>query len=590
MELTISSAPFWVKKGGLPMLRILKRLPPVKTALAIVFLLVQTGCALYLPYLTAGIVDKGIVTGDIGYIWRQGGLMLIFTVCSLAAALLNMYIAGNIAFKIGKELRNEIFTKVLSFSKTEYDKFGISALITRNTNDVTQVQNVLEMFLKFLILSPLYLIGGIYLTWRLSPGLAIPFMVVIPFMAAAAVVIRRFATPLYGKMQKLLDKLNLLFREGLTGVRVIRAFAKEDEDYEKYEEINRAYTQTSVTAGTIMSIFVPLITLILNMATLGILWIGGNRAVSGNLEVGAIIAAINYSMQILLGFGLLTNVILTLPRGQVSAKRVYEILDTPLSIMDAPESQTAADNSTLSFEQVSFRYGGAAEKTLCDISFTVNKGQTLAIIGGTGDGKTSLLSLIPRLYDVEEGSVKINGIDVRNMVQADLRKLVSSTPQKSSLMMGTIRSNMHLAKPNATDEEIWSALEDACAAEFVKKLPDGLDSQVEKGGGNFSGGQRQRLCIARTLLKNAAIYLFDDSLSALDFKTDAAVRAAMKIRLKNNIGIVVTQRISSARNADIIAVLDKGKLVGLGTHDELVKDSLIYQEIIRSQGYKEEAA
>lgn len=572
------------------MLRILKRLPPVKTILAIVFLLIQTGCALYLPYLTAGIVDKGIAAGDIGYIWRQGGLMLIFTLCSLAAALLNMYLAGNIAFQMGKELRDEFFTKALSFSKTEYDKFGTSALITRNTNDVTQVQNVLEMFLKFMILSPLYLIGGIYLTWRLSPDLAIPFIVVIPFMAAAAVVIHRFATPLYSKMQKLLDKLNLLFREGLTGVRVIRAFAKEEEDCRKYGEINRAYTQTSITAGTIMSIFVPLITLILNMATLAILWIGGSRGASGNLEVGAIIAAINYSMQILIGFGLLTNVILTLPRGQVSAKRVYEVLDTNLSIMDAPETETTDGCSSLSFEHVSFRYGGAAEKTLCDMSFTVNKGQTMAIIGGTGDGKTSLLSLIPRLYDTEEGSVKINGINIRNMAQADLRKLVSSTPQKSSLMMGTIRSNMYLARPGATDEEIWSALEDSCAAEFVKKLPNGLDSQVEKGGGNFSGGQRQRLCIARTLLKDAAIYLFDDSLSALDLKTDAAVRSAMKKRLKNNIGMIVTQRVSSAQSADIIAVLDKGKLVGLGTHDQLVKDCLIYQEIIRSQRYKEDAA
>lgn len=572
------------------MLRILKRLPPVKTALAILSLLVQTGCSLYLPYLTAGIVDKGITAEDMDYIWRQGGLMLVLTVCSLAAALLNMYIAGNIAFKMGKELRDEIFTKVLRFSKTEYDMFGTSVLITRNTNDVTQVQNVLEMVLKFLILSPLYLVGGIYLTWRLYPGLTVPFIIVIPFMTVAAVMIHRFATPLYGKIQKLLDKLNLLFREGLTGVRVIRAFAKEEEDYRKYEEINGAYTQNSITAGTIMSIFVPLITLILNMATLGILWIGGKHAAYGELEAGAIIAAITYSAQILMGFGLLTNVILTLPRGQVSARRVYEVLDTPLSIIDSSESETAAGNSALSFEQVSFRYGDAAEKTLFSISFTVNKGQTLAVIGGTGDGKTSLLSLIPRLYDVEEGSVKINGTDVRDMAQADLRSLVSYTPQKSSLMIGTIRSNMYLAKPNATDEEIWSALEAACAAEFVKKLSNNLDSPVEKGGSNFSGGQRQRLCIARTLLKNAAIYLFDDSLSALDFKTDAAVRTAMKERLQNNIGVIVTQRVSSARNADMIAVLDKGKLVGLGTHDELMKDSLIYQEIVQSQGYKEEAA
>jgi ATP-binding cassette subfamily B protein len=572
------------------MLKILKRLPPVKTTLAIIFLLAQAGCALYLPYLTAGIVDNGIIAGDIGYIWRRGGLMLAFTVFSLIGALLNMYIAGNIAFKLGKELRDDIFVKALSFSKAEYDGLGTSALITRNTNDVTQVQTVVEMFLKFLILSPIYLIGGIYLTWRLNPSLAIPFIVVIPFMAIAAVVIYRFATPLYGTMQKLLDRLNLLFREGLTGVRVIRAFVKENEDYKKYEETNLSYTQTSITAGTIMSVFVPLITLILNLATLGIMWIGGSRAASGNMDVGAIMAAISYSAQILMGFGLMTNVILTLPRGEVSAKRIYEVLDTTPGIMDAPIPKTATDNATLSFDGVSFRYAGAAKKTLSDINFTVNQGQTLSIIGGTGDGKTSLLSLIPRLYDTEEGSVKIGGTDVRDMEQANLHKLVSYTPQKSALMMGTIRSNMKLAKPDATDEEIWSALDIACATNFVKKLPGGLDSPVEKGGGNFSGGQRQRLCITRTLLKDAMVYLFDDSLSALDFKTDAAVRAAMKKRLQDKITVIVTQRIGSARNADLIAVLDKGALAGLGTHTGLMRDNAVYQEIVRSQGYKEEAA
>jgi ABC-type multidrug transport system fused ATPase/permease subunit len=571
------------------MFKILKQLPPLPTGLAIAFLLVQTGCALYLPYLTAGIVDKGIIAGDIGYIWRQGGLMLAFTVFSLAGALLNMYIAGNIAFGLGQQLRDKIFSKVLCFSQAEYDRFGTSALITRNTNDVTQVQTVVEMFLKFLILAPLYLLGGIYLTWRLNPSLAIPFVAVMPFMAVAALVIYRFATPLYNKLQKLLDRLNLLFREGLTGVRVIRAFANEEADYRKYAQTNRDYTQTSIAAGTIMSVFVPLTTLILNLATIGIMWIGGRSAAAGSMDIGAMMAAITYSAQILVGFGLLTNVILTLPKGQVSAKRIHEVLATPLSVKDCRRPLPPADVSLL-FDRVDFRYPGAAGKTLENISFSLAQGQTLAIISGTGEGKTSLLGLIPRLYDVANGSIQIGGVDVRQLAQAVLHQLVSLAPQRSLLLTGTIRSNLLLAKKDATDAEIWAALDAACATEFIKKLPNGLDSPVEKGGGNFSGGQRQRLCIARALLKDAVIYLFDDSFSALDFKTDAAVRAALKTRLPAKITVIVVQRVSTIADADLIAVLDKGRLAGLGTHQELLRSNPVYQEIVRSQAYLKEVA
>ncbi len=571
------------------MLRFLKRMPPVKTALAILFLLVQTGCALYLPYLTAGIVNNGIVAGDISYIWRQGILMLGFTMFSLVGALLNMYFAGNIAFGLGAQLRNEIYEKALSFSKAEYDKFGTSALITRNTNDVTQVQSFVDMVLKFLILSPLYLIGGIYLTWRLSPSLARPFIAVIPLMMISAIVIYRFATPLYSKMQKMLDKLNLLFREGVTGVRVIRAFLKEQEDYRKYENTNKEFTKTSIIAGTIMSVFVPLITFIINVAIIGILWIGGNAASTGGMEVGAIIAAISYAAQILMGFALLTNVILTLPRGQVSAKRIAEVLDTPLSIKNTAQPENAHDLS-LQFENVDFRYPGAVKRTLEGINFSVERGQTLAIIGSTGDGKSSLLGLISRLYDTENGSVKVDGVDIRSLEQSELRSLISYAPQKSSLLMGSIRGNMKLAKQDVTDQEIWSALDAANASEFIRNLPDGLASPVEKGGANFSGGQKQRLCIARTLLKDADIYLFDDSFSALDFKTDAAVRSAIQKRLRDKITVIVAQRVNTIVNADTILVLDNGRTAGIGTHKELLATNVVYQEIVRSQGYEEVAA
>lgn len=571
------------------MLRIIKRLPPGKTALSITFLLMQISCALYLPYLMANIVNNGIVAGDIAYIWRQGALMIALTIFSLIGQVLNTYISAKIAYKLGMDLRSDIYRKALSFSKSEYDKFGTSSLITRNTNDVTQVQNLIEMGLKFFILSPLYLIGGIGMTFLLSPKLALIFVAVVPFLTIATIIIYKIANPLYGKMQKLQDKLNLYFREGLTGVKVIRAFGKEDDEYQKYRVANQDYTRTSITAATIMAVFVPIITLLISIATLIITWIGAGSVAAGTMEIGTIMGAISYSVQILTGFGILTSVILAIPRGQISVGRIHEVLDTPLSIQDE-KTPVLPGNGSLQFEHVDFRYPGAAKRTLEDINFTVQKGQCLAIIGSTGDGKTSLVNLIARLYDVENGCVKIGGTDIRQISQPELRELVSLTPQKSTLFMGTIRENMLMGKPDATDGEIWAALDMACATEFVKGLPSGLDSVIDKSGGNFSGGQKQRLCIARTLIKNAGIYIFDDSFSALDFKTDAAVRSNMKTKRSGAITVIVAQRISTIMGADLIAVLENGRLAGLGTHDGLKATNRVYGEIVDSQTYKEVVA
>lgn len=571
------------------MLRIIKRLPPGKTALSITFLLMQISCALYLPYLMANIVNNGIVAGDIAYIWRQGALMIALTIFSLIGQVLNTYISAKIAYKLGMDLRSDIYRKALSFSKSEYDKFGTSSLITRNTNDVTQVQNLIEMGLKFFILSPLYLIGGIGMTFLLSPKLALIFVAVVPFLTIATIIIYKIANPLYGKMQKLQDKLNLYFREGLTGVKVIRAFGKEDDEYQKYRVANQDYTRTSITAATIMAVFVPIITLLISIATLIITWIGAGSVVAGTMEIGTIMGAISYSVQILTGFGILTSVILAIPRGQISVGRIHEVLDTPLSIQDE-KTPVLPGNGSLQFEHVDFRYPGAAKRTLEDINFTVQKGQCLAIIGSTGDGKTSLVNLIARLYDVENGCVKIGGTDIRQISQPELHELVSLTPQKSTLFMGTIRENMLMGKPDATDGEIWAALDMACATEFVKGLPSGLDSVIDKSGGNFSGGQKQRLCIARTLIKNAGIYIFDDSFSALDFKTDAAVRSNMKTKRSGAITVIVAQRISTIMGADLIAVLENGRLAGLGTHDGLKATNRVYGEIVDSQTYKEVVA
>jgi ATP-binding cassette subfamily B protein len=570
------------------MLKVIKKLPIALSLVAIAFLIVQIVCSLWLPLVTADIVNVGIMTSDTAIIWSKGYLMIALSVAAMIGAICNTYLFSKISYELGGQLRADLYRKVLRFSKHEFDKFGTSSLITRNTNDVTQVQTLVEGGLKFLILAPAMLVGGIIMTALLSPTLALVFLCAVPLLLISYFIIYRFASPLYEKMQRLLDNLNQFFREGLTGVKVIRAFGKESEEYEKYKAVNHEYTKKYITAGTIMSISVPLVTMLVSLATVFIVWVGGNGVSTGNIEVGSIMGAISYSGLILGGFGMLTNVILSIPRGQISAKRIYEVLDMPISIND-PAKASESGKTTLSFESVDFRYQGAERRTLENISFTVNKGKTLAIIGSTGDGKSSLVNLIPRLYDVEKGCVKIGGTDIRKLEQKTLHDLVSLSPQKSTLFFGTVRSNMLAGKPDATDDEIWAALDMAHATDFVCTLPNGLDGAVEKGGGNFSGGQKQRLCIARALLKNAAIYIFDDSFSALDFKTDGEVRRAMRSKLKDAITVIVAQRVGTVMDADMIAVLDNGKLAGLGTHEQLKADCPVYKEIIDSQFYKEEA-
>jgi ATP-binding cassette subfamily B protein len=574
------------------MLKIVKRLPPAQCLIAIAFLLIQIVTTLYLPYVTADIVDNGVRAADIPYIWSKGNLMFLLSAFGLVGALCNTFLFSRISYRLGGAVRSDIYRKVLSFSKHEFDRIGTSSLITRTTNDVTQVQTLVEGGLKFLIMAPAMLIGGIIMTGLLSPVLALVFLGAVPVLGVSYFVIYRYANPLYAKMQRLLDKLNLLFREGLTGVKVIRAFDKDDQEYEKYRAFNREYTRTFVTAGTIMSVAIPLVTMLVSLATVLITWIGGLGVGDGTIEVGVIMAAITYSVQILMGFAMLTTVIVSIPRGQISAQRINEVLDLPLSIKESlePETLVEAMKTTLTFENVDFRYQGARHRTLSDISFSVHTGQTLAIIGSTGDGKTSLVNLLSRLYDVESGSIRISGTDIRSLEQKRLRDLVSFCPQKSTLFFGSIRSNMQEGKPDADDAQITEALAVAQAADFVDDLPNGLDSAVDKDGGNFSGGQKQRLCIARTLIKDAAIYVFDDSFSALDFKTDRAVREAMRPKLKDAITVIVAQRIGTVMDADVILVLDKGRVAGLGDHETLKETNAVYQEIIDSQFHREARA
>lgn len=516
-------------------------------------------------------------------------LMILLTLLSLGGQIMNTYLSSRIAYDFSMRLRQDIYTKVLQFSKYEYERFGTSSLITRNTNDVTQVQSLVEMGLKFLIIAPLYLLGGIGLTYSLSPKLSLIFIAVIPFLTAGTILIYKFANPLYEKMQKWIDRLNLLFREGLTGVKVIRAFNRQAEDYNKYQTANLEYTKTAIAAGTIMSAFTPFITLLLNLTTVIILWVGAGSVSQGTMEVGTIMGTISYSAQILMGFAILTNVILAIPRGQISIQRIHEILHTPLSIGE-PEVPALPDNSSLKLEHVDFRYPGAKKQALTGIQLNVQTGQTLAIIGSTGSGKSSLVNLLNRLYDVDNGTIRMADVDIRDIPLEELHSRISLAPQRSTLFMGTICDNMKMANPVATDAEIWQALDLACATEFVIGLPDGLDSTVEKNGGNFSGGQKQRLSIARTLLKPADIYIFDDTFSALDYKTDAAVRAGMKRHLVGAIVIIIAQRVSTVIAADQIAVLDDGRLTGVGTHEQLLADNSVYQEVVESQIYREGTA
>ena len=566
------------------MQKIIKRLSPLPVIAAIVFLLIQVLCDLYIPTLTADMVNNGIVKGDTGFIWQLGIIMILISLCGFAAALLNTNISARISYKLGCVLRKDIFRKTSQFSNDEFDKIGTSSLITRTTNDVTQVQNLIEMFLKFLILAPLYLVGGVVMAYRLSPSLSTVFVVIVPIVALAAIGISMYANPLYAKMQKTIDRLNLIFREGLNGVKVIRAFRKEKLEYERYEKDNDEYTKTSIRVNAIVGLLMPIMSLVMSLATIAITWIGGKSIGSGSMEIGTMMGVIAYSAQIMTGFMLITNVISSIPRGVTSAKRINEVLDMPLTICDAKNAKQALNQeASLVFEHVTYAYQGAEKNAVQDISFGVHRGQTLAIIGSTGSGKSTIVNLVPRLYDVGGGKILLNDTDIREMAQSTLHDSVSLIPQKSSLFFGTVRENMQLGKPTATDDEIWAALETANAAAFVRSLDGGLDGIIEKGGGNFSGGQKQRLCIARAILKKADVYVFDDSFSALDFKTDGEIRAALKGKLTNAVTVIVAQRISTIMNADKILVLNEGKIAGIGTHDELKQSSEVYREIMASQ-------
>ncbi|OTN73696.1 ABC transporter ATP-binding protein [Enterococcus faecium] len=575
------------------MLKIVKRISLTSAIAAAVFMVIQVLADLYLPTLTSNIIDKGVAQGDVDYIWHTGFVMIGFSLISILAAIANTFFATRESQKLGKQLRTDVYKKSESLTKDAFDKYGTASLITRTTNDVTQIQMVTQMFLRMMINAPITLIGASILAYQKDHQLTKIFLVVIPVMIILIGGIMYFAVPLFKSMQKKTDRLNLVFREGLTGVRVIRAFDKTRFEENRFDLANKDYTNTAIKVNTIVALMMPMMTLIMSGTNVAITWFGGHYIADMTLEVGNLIAFMTYAMQILISFMMLSAIFIMVPRAQASADRINEVLDEKIGIHDPENPKTvsfAGKNATLAFNHVNYRYHGAEKLALEDIDFQAKSGEIVAIIGGTGSGKTTLVNLIPRLYDIESGSIQINGTDISDMTQYNLRELMGFVPQKAVLFSGTIRDNMQYGKPDATDEMIWKALEIAQAKDFVSEMEDGLDSHVEQGGGNFSGGQRQRLAIARALVKAADIYVFDDSFSALDFKTDANLRQALKTNMKESITVLVAQRVSTVMDADMILVLDEGKLVGKGTHEELLATNETYQEIVHSQLREEDLA
>lgn len=568
------------------MIKIWKRVPIISALLAIFFMIIQVMSELYLPTLTSNIINDGVAKGDIDYIWASGFVMIGFSVISIIAAVGNTYFAVRESQKLGRTLRSEIYEKVERSSIRSFDKFGTASLITRTTNDVNQIQMVTQMFLRMMINAPITLLGASFLAYRKDPQLTKIFLVVIPIILVTISAVMYFAIPLFKSMQEKTDRLNLVFRDGLTGVRVIRAFNKADFESKRFDDANHDYTQTAIKVNTIVASMMPLMTFIMSGTNVAITWFGAHYIANMELEVGNLIAFMTYAMQILMSFMMMAMIFAIIPRAQASANRINEVLEEKDDIVDPeiPQPLTLQKTkATLIFDQVNYRYDGAENLALKQIDFEVKSGETLAIIGGTGSGKTTLINLIPRLYDAESGNVLINGFATNEVTQVALRETIGFVPQKAVLFSGTIRENMQYGDPNVTDDAIWRALTIAQAADFVSQLEAGLDSRVEQGGGNFSGGQKQRLAIARALVKQADIYVFDDSFSALDFKTDAKLRQALNAEITDSILVIVAQRVSTVMDADTILVLDEGTVVGKGTHKTLMETCPTYREIVESQ-------
>ncbi len=558
-------------------------------ALAVVQL-VSVACQLYLPSLNAGILDRGVARGDTGYIWRVGAIMLAITVVQVGAAVCAAFVGSLLAMSFGRDLRGAVFAKVSDFSGREVGRFGAPSLITRGGNDVQQVQQVVLMACTLMVSAPIMMVGGIILSLHEDAPLA-PVMVTAMLVLGVAVglLVRRMV-PGFRAMQQRIDVVNRVMREHLTGARVIRAVVREPYERERFGGANQDLTDASLRVGRLMTALFPTVFVVMNVSTVAVWWFGGHQVGDGSVQIGSLTAYMTYLTQILMSVMMATFMIMMVPRAAVSAERIGEVLDTQVSVRP-PEHPRSPDRvrGVVRFENAGMQYPGADTPVLCGISLLAPPGQTIAVVGSTGSGKTTLISLVARLFDATEGSVSIDGIDVRELDPEQLWGHVGIVPQRAYLFSGTVADNLRYADPDATDEQLWEALEVAQAAPFVRGLEGGLAAAVNQGGSNFSGGQRQRLCIARALVARPRIYLFDDAFSALDLTTDRRLRAAMAPWVREATVFVVGQRISTVQHADQIVVLDAGRMVGLGTHDELLASCPTYREIVQSQQAQEAA-
>jgi ATP-binding cassette, subfamily B, multidrug efflux pump len=550
--------------------------------------LIATIAALYLPALNADIIDNGVVLGDTGYIMRVGVVMLGVSLVQVAATIVAVYFGSRTAMGVGRDLRSAIFRKVGEFSSREVSRFGAPSLITRNTNDVQQIQMMTAVGLTMVVTAPIMMVGGIIMALREDVGLAWLVAVAVPVLGASIAVIASRLIPSFRSMQKKIDDVNRVLREQATGIRVLRAFVREPFETERFDRANTELTDVSLTVGRWMAAMFPIVILILNVSSVAVLWFGGLRIEAGAMQIGSLTAFLTYLIQILMSVMMATLMFVMVPRAAVSADRIGEILDTEPSVRP-PEAGVSRliQQAHLTLDDVTFSYPGADHPVLSNVTATAKPGETLAIVGSTGAGKTTLVNLIPRLFDATSGAVLVDGTDVRDIDPEVLWSKIGFVPQSPYLFSGTVASNLRYGKPDATEEEMWEALEIAQAHDFVAAMQDGLDSPISQGGTNVSGGQRQRLQIARALIRKPEIYVFDDSFSALDLATDARLRRALRPITRESTVIIVAQRISTIVDADQILVLEDGKRVGLGTHRELLETCPTYVEIVESQAQAE---
>jgi ATP-binding cassette subfamily B multidrug efflux pump len=559
--------------------------------LVVALLAVQAIANLYLPDLNADIINNGVAKGDVPYIIDTGAVMLAVTVVLGVCAIIAVYWSSRTAMAFGRDVRAAIFAKVETFALLEVNLFGPPSLITRNTNDVQQVQMFVQIALTVMISAPIMMVGGIIMAVRQDGPLSLLLVVILPIMIAVIALVMTRALPLFRAMQVKVDRINQVTRDTLAGVRVIRAFVRTRHEEERFEEANADLTDTALRVNRLFAVVMPTMMLILNLSMVAVMWFGSIRVESGGMQIGNLTAFLTYIMLILMS--VLTAVIMfvMVPRAAASAERIQAVLTTEPAIHD-PEAPITPGlvHGVIQFDDVEFRYPGAEDPVLRNISFEAHPGEVTAIVGSTGSGKSTLINLIPRFYDVTGGAVRVDGVDVREMRQQDLWKRVGIIPQKAFLFSGTIASNLRYGDENASDEELWHALEVAQGRAFVEEMAEGLESAIVQGGANVSGGQRQRLAIARALVKRPEIYVFDDSFSALDFKTDALLRAALRREVRDATVLIVAQRVGTIMNADRIIVLEGGAIAGIGTHHELMETCETYREIVYSQLSEEEAA